>query len=93
VVAAYRTAPPADLPSLAREIFQSGRKPHWVTFTSSSTVTHLVEAAGAQALEGVRIASIGPVTSATIRRYGLQVAAEARVFTTEGLIQAILEAD
>jgi uroporphyrinogen III methyltransferase/synthase len=93
VVAAYRTAPPADLPSRAREIFQSGRKPDWVTFTSSSTVTHLVEAAGAQALEGVRIASIGPVTSATIRRYGLQVAAEARVFTTEGLVQAILETD
>jgi uroporphyrinogen III methyltransferase/synthase len=93
VVAAYRTAPPADLAPRARQIFQGSQKPDWVTFTSSSTVTNLVEAAGKHALEGVRTASIGPVTSATLRRYGVPVAVEARVFTTEGLIQAILEAD
>jgi len=92
VVEAYRSVPPEDLPSRARRIFGSGLKPDWVTFTSASTVKHLVEAAGARALEGVRIASIGPITSAAVRRYGLEVTVEARQYTAEGLIEAILGA-
>ncbi|MGC8793178.1 MAG: uroporphyrinogen-III synthase [Bryobacteraceae bacterium] len=92
VVEAYRTAPPADLAERARRIFRCEPRPHWVTFTSSSTAAHLIEAAGKEAFQGVRIASIGPVTSATVRRYGLEVAAEARVFTSEGLVEAILAA-
>jgi uroporphyrinogen III methyltransferase / synthase len=87
VVEAYRTVPPehiADVASLA---------PHWVTFTSSSTVQNLVGALGAEALRSVRIASIGPVTSATARRLGLAVALEAREFTTAGLVAAIVAAE
>lgn len=90
VVEAYRAAPPENLSGEARRVFGSQIKPDWVTFTSTSTVKHLVEAAGTQALQGVRIASIGPITSAAVRRYGLEVTAEARQYTAEGLVQAIL---
>ncbi|MCS6953710.1 MAG: uroporphyrinogen-III C-methyltransferase [Bryobacterales bacterium] len=92
VVEAYRTEPPAHLATHVREIFGTQPKPQWITFTSSSTVKNFMEAGGAGLLEGVRIASIGPVTSATVRRFGLEVAAEARPYTVEGLVAAILAA-
>jgi uroporphyrinogen III methyltransferase/synthase len=88
VVEAYRTVMPEDAPDRAREAL--ARKPHWITFTSSSTVTNFIQAAGKEALDGVKIASIGPVTSDTIRAHGLEVHAEAKPHTTAGLIQAIL---
>ncbi len=90
VVEAYRTAIPDDAPGRAREIFSTGQKPDWITFTSSSTVTNFLQAAGADALTGVRVASIGPVTTATLRRNGLEPAVEAAEFTTAGLIEAIV---
>jgi uroporphyrinogen III methyltransferase/synthase len=92
VVEAYRTAIPENAPALAREIFAPGRKPDWITFTSSSTVTNFVEAAGVEALEGVRVASIGPVTTATAHKLGIAVTAEAATFTIEGLAEAIRRA-
>lgn len=93
VLEAYRTVPPAELAEKARALLAAEPRPDWVTFTSSSTVRHLVEAVGAEALRGLRIASIGPVTSATVRRYGLEVAAEARVYTADGLVEAIVAAE
>jgi uroporphyrinogen III methyltransferase/synthase len=90
VVEAYRTVVPEDAARRAAEIFGGAHKPHWITFTSSSTVQNFVQAAGAKALEGVNVASIGPVTTATAKKLGLQVAAEAAVYTTDGLIEAIL---
>jgi uroporphyrinogen-III synthase/predicted O-methyltransferase YrrM len=90
VVEAYRTAIPERAPALARKIFGGARKPDWITFTSSSTVANFVAAAGAEALAGVRVASIGPVTTATARRHGIRVTAEARAYTMEGLIEAML---
>jgi hydroxymethylbilane synthase len=89
VVEAYRTALPRGAPELARRIFAAGAKPDWITFTSSSTVTNFVAAAGSEALEGVRVASIGPVTTATARRHGIDVTVEASKFTTDGLIEAM----
>ncbi len=91
VVEAYRTAIPDEAPALAARIFSGGSKPDWITFTSSSTVTNFVAAAGASALRGVRVASIGPVTTATARQNGIEVAAEASKFTIDGLIEAILK--
>jgi uroporphyrinogen-III synthase len=35
------------------------------------------------------MASIGPVTSATLRKYGIEPAAEAVQYTTAGLVAAI----
>src|ERR1700733_4793484 len=60
VVEAYRNVVPDDAASRAHEIFSAARKPDWITFTSSSTVKHLLAVAGPDALEGFRIASIGP---------------------------------
>lgn len=66
-----------------------------VTFTSSSTVTNfltLLDKQNAPALlEGVTLASIGPITSDTIRAKGLVPDIEADSFTIDGLIQALLE--
>lgn len=91
-VEAYRTAAPKDIAARTREVFLGAKPPDWIAFTSSSTVMNFVQFAGAAVLEGVRIASIGPVTSATIRRCGLTVAAEAASYTTDGLVEAILAA-
>jgi uroporphyrinogen III methyltransferase/synthase len=90
VLEAYRTELPELAGVHAREVFSTPQD--WVTFTSASTVRNLVAAAGLEALRGVRIASIGPVTSEAVRRAGLTVAVEARSFTLDGLIEAILSA-
>ena len=80
---------------MPREVF--ARKPHWITFGSSSTVKNLVRAAGPAPLRNVshnvRIASIGPVTSRTVRECGLEVDAEADPYTMEGLIAALVQAE
>jgi uroporphyrinogen III methyltransferase/synthase len=88
VVEAYRTVAPEGARERAADIF--ARKPDWITFTSSSTVNNFVDAAGAEVLRGVKVASIGPVTSAAARRRGIEVAAEASEFTVDGLIAALL---
>lgn len=90
VVAAYRTVLPESAAATAAAIFGADRKPDWITFTSSSTVQNFVAAAGREALEGVKVVSIGPVTTATARNLGIEVTAEARVFTTQGVIEALL---
>ena len=92
VVEAYQTAMPAEAEARGRAIFAAKHKPDWVTVTSSSTARNLVSAVGKEALAGVRIASIGPVTSRTVRELGLEVAAEARPYTMEGLVEAVLGA-
>jgi uroporphyrinogen III methyltransferase / synthase len=90
VVEAYRTVMPAGAPVRTRELFGATRRPDLVTFTSSSTVRNFVTAAGAASLAGVKVASIGPVTSRTARELGLTVDAEAREFTIDGLVEAVL---
>ena len=66
-----------------------------MTFTSSSTVKNFVTLLGSgrqvtpTKLRGMRTASIGPVTSSTLRELGLPVDIEAAEFTIPGLIAAI----
>jgi uroporphyrinogen III methyltransferase/synthase len=62
----------------------------YVTFTSSSTVTNLLEALGDRFPKGARVISIGPVTSDTARAAGLEVAVEAERHDIEGLLDALL---
>lgn len=64
-------------------------KAEMVTFTSSSTVTRFLEAAGAENVPPV-VAAIGPITAATARDHGLRVDIEAEVHTIDGLVDAIL---
>lgn len=61
----------------------------WVTVTSSAIGQSLVRLFG-EALRRSRLASISPITSATLRRLGYPPAAEAAQYTAEGLIEAIL---
>jgi uroporphyrinogen III methyltransferase/synthase len=67
--------------------------PDVITFTSSSTASNFAKLAGenkvAELLRGVAIASIGPVTSQTIRKLGLTVTIEAKQSTIPGLLRAI----
>jgi uroporphyrinogen III methyltransferase/synthase len=90
VVEAYRTGAPTDLAARAATVLES--KPDWITFTSSSTATNLIAASGTDALKELRIASIGPVTTATLQDAGLTVSAEASPHTISGLVNAILTA-
>ncbi|MDG2123504.1 MAG: uroporphyrinogen-III C-methyltransferase [Verrucomicrobiales bacterium] len=59
-----------------------------ITFTSSSTVEHFLDL-GLPMPEGVKIASIGPITSETLRENGLNVDIEATRFDIPGLVEAI----
>lgn len=59
-----------------------------ITFTSSSTVRHFM-AMNLPLPKGCRIASIGPVTSATLAEFGLQPDIEAAVHTIPSLIEAV----
>ena len=67
--------------------------PDLITFTSSSTASNFVKLLRAhsvtQAIQGALCASIGPVTSATLRKLGLKVAVEATESTVPGLVNAI----
>ena len=86
---AYRTVPEArDTSGAQRQLAQGGAD--LITFTSSSTVENFL-ALGLPWPTGMRIASIGPITSKTVRDQGLNVDIEARRHDIDGLVQAIRE--
>jgi len=87
VAPVYRTVVP-DSATLHKSMAE--KKPDWVTFTSSSTVRHFIEMVGKEALADTRIASIGPITSATLRELGIEPTVEAEPHTMDGLIAAIV---
>ena len=62
----------------------------YVTFTSSSTVKFLFDAAGGGRLGHPRLVSIGPVTSAALRERGLEPDVEADRHDIDGLIDALV---
>ena len=59
-----------------------------ITFTSASTATHFMEL-GLSLPKGLKTASIGPVTSAEMRRLGLPVDLEAAQHDIPGLVAAV----
>lgn len=85
VVTAYQTVP-API-SAQRLVAVSGADA--VTFTSSSTVEHFVDAVGPDRVPPV-VVSIGPVTSATAREKGLTVDVEATRATVDGVVDALV---
>jgi uroporphyrinogen-III synthase len=93
VVEAYETVVPVRSRARLRTVFrQTKSRPDVVTFTSSSTVRNFAALLGkSRKLDGMRFASIGPVTSATLRELGLKVDVEAKKYTIPGLIKAIRE--
>ena len=108
VVEAYETVVPQSSRTRLQSVLRNPRRrPHVVTFTSSSTVRNFVALLGSrqalamvQAVRGrgrprhasIAFASIGPVTSATLRELGLRVDIAAKEFTIPGLVKAIAAA-
>lgn len=89
VVPVYRTVMPETSRQLAEHTWSVDSVPDWVTLTSSSTARMLAQMVPLDRLKRSKLASIGPVTSATIRELGLPIAVEARRFTTDGLAEAL----
>jgi len=89
VVEAYRNVIPLEAADQARQIFQPPY-PDWVTFTSSSAVDNLIQLIGRDPLHHSKIATIGPVTSKTLRNYGMAVSAEAATQSVGGIVEAVL---
>lgn len=86
-VAAYTTVQDGGGAETVRAMLARGEVDA-VTFTASSTVKNFVELVGAD-IGRAKVASIGPVTSATARELGLAVDVEAAEYTTPGLVQAL----
>jgi uroporphyrinogen-III synthase len=96
VAEAYETVVPEQSRARLRKALDDpGDRPTIITFTSSSTARNFVALIDsrepAQLLRGVTIASIGPVTSATLRELGLPVDVEAAEYTIPGLVKALAE--
>lgn len=87
-VEAYRTVPVAALPEDVRARIMDAEI-DVLAFASSSTVRNTLELLGGPLPESVRIASIGPVTSATCRELGLRVDAEGPTHDLDGLVAAV----
>jgi uroporphyrinogen III methyltransferase/synthase len=90
---AYRNVVPDALdPAVVAAL--EGRRIDCITFTASSTVTNLAAILGENLLlnllEGVAVASIGPVTSRTCREFGLKVAIEPENYTLASLTAEIV---
>jgi uroporphyrinogen III methyltransferase/synthase len=84
---AYRTVPETrDITGARRRFVEEGAE--LITFTSSSTVENFL-ALGLTWPKEMRVASIGPVTSRTVRDNGLKIDIEARRHDIEGLVEAI----
>ena len=103
VAEAYETAVPLSSRARLRAVLKNLKgRPDVITFTSSSSALNFVALMAGKAahgrsardyvskLAGVKLASIGPVTSATLRQLGLPVDIEAREYTIPGLVKAIV---
>jgi uroporphyrinogen III methyltransferase/synthase len=78
---------------LSPRTLQAVRAADYITFTSSSTVSFFLDAAGEERggiSADTRVVSIGPVTSATLREHGLEPDVEADRYDVEGMIAALL---
>lgn len=94
VVDAYRNALPEAAPGQLRHAL--AQRIDAATFTSSSSATHLAEAASRAGIlwpfAGVPAISIGPITSETLCELGWPSAAEANPHDIPGLIAAVAKA-
>jgi uroporphyrinogen-III synthase len=94
VVDAYTNVMPESAPELLRNALLKGIAA--AAFTSSSSVTHLADAARQAGIAfpfaGVAAISIGPITSKTLRDLGWDPAAEASPSDVSGLVEAVAKA-
>ena len=84
---AYNTVPETEDPTGAKARLESDGA-DLITFTSSSTVKNFM-ALGMPLPQNCKIASIGPVTTATLAEFGLQPHIVSKNHTIPGLVEAI----
>ncbi len=74
-----------------KEVLDTLKSVEVVTFLSSSTVDAFMESieGDLEAVKNMKFASIGPVTSETMRKHGLSVDYEAKIYNVDGIIEAI----
>lgn len=93
VAEAYETHVPKGAKAKLNRLFSNdSSRPDIVTFTSSSTATNFLSLLEKDHWHGLReiwLASIGPVTSETLRQAGFKTNIEALEYTMEGLALAI----
>jgi len=93
-VSVYQNADAENVPELVAQRIGSGTV-DWITLTSSAIATrlHALLPEAARSLVGrqIRLASLSPVTSATVNQLGWDVAVEASISTWEGLVQALVD--
>jgi uroporphyrinogen-III synthase len=93
VAEAYETHVPKGAKAKLNRLFSNNSsRPDIVTFTSSSTATNFLSLLEKDHWHGLReiwLASIGPVTSDTLRQAGFKPNIEALEYTMEGLALAI----
>ncbi len=88
---AYNTVPETDDPTGARGRL-TAEGADVITFTSSSTV-HNFMAMNIPLPEGCKVASIGPITSATLKEYGIEPAIECEKHNIDNLVVSILKSE
>jgi uroporphyrinogen-III synthase len=94
-VPAYRTVSIAPDERALKALLE-GDRPDAITFTSSSTVRGLAQSLLGpgrpehDALQGIALAAIGPITAGTLREYGLEPAIIATEYTSAGLSGALV---
>jgi uroporphyrinogen III methyltransferase/synthase len=89
----YETRPAASLPPEVIALLEA-REVQWITFTSSSTAknfTALLGPAYRDTLSGIKFASIGPITTATLHDLGLKPTVQAETFNVDGLVAAMMK--
>jgi uroporphyrinogen III methyltransferase/synthase len=93
-IAAYQTEQARENADMLIKCLEE-RSVDLVTFTSSSTVRNLKALLPPERfeslIEGVTVASIGPITAATAKELGFNVDIEAQEYTIDGLCKAILD--
>ena len=93
-VTVYETRP---VSALSDELIAalSEKRVNWITFTSSSTARNLCALLGsdyAEQLKDIKLASIGPVTTAALKELGLTPTVEAAQADTTSLVGALAAA-
>ena len=87
-VACYRSIPFRKSAGLLREAMQAGTI-DLLTFTSSAIAENFFKLVKPNQVKGINIASIGPITSTTLRKLGLKVSIEPKQSTIPALVEAI----
>jgi uroporphyrinogen III methyltransferase/synthase len=87
----YETQTAAALPPALLTALDAGQVT-WITFASGGTARNFVKLLGPGyivRLSGVKIASIGPITTAALRELGLEPTVQAETFNIGGLVKAM----